>query len=178
VSAIASDVAIVIAFRYCVDGLPNILLAVAASDVGVRRGSARRVFVFDMTTVMSSDATSFVYTSRMFSMTALMFSMGSGKYAEIKLLHLCAILLPAPHRQKLGNCDLCIPFVHGSYPALIHCLEFSRVNPSWWFIFRQCAGHVLDVCPSSTSNPHEKHTFQFANFLTMFECGGFGGLAA
>lgn len=79
VSAIASDVAIVIAFRYCVDGLPNILLAVAASDVGVRRGSARCVVAFDMTTVMSSDATSFVYTSRMFSMTALMFSMGSGK---------------------------------------------------------------------------------------------------
>jgi hypothetical protein len=79
VSAIASDVAIVIAFRYCVDGLPNILLAVAAIDVGVRRGSARRVVAFDMTTVMSSDATSFVYTALMFSMTALMFSMGSGK---------------------------------------------------------------------------------------------------
>jgi hypothetical protein len=79
VSAIASDVAIVIAFRYCVEGLPNILLDVAASDVGVRRGSARLVFAFDMTTVMSSDATSPVYTALMFSMTALMFSMGSGK---------------------------------------------------------------------------------------------------
>jgi hypothetical protein len=79
VSATASDVAIVIAFRYCVDGLPNILLAVSASDVGVRLGSARLVVAFDMTTVMSSDATSFVYTVLMFSMTALMFSMGSGK---------------------------------------------------------------------------------------------------
>ena len=79
VSAIASDVAIVIAFRYCVEGLPNILLAVAASDFGVRRGSARLVFAFDMTTVMSSDATSPVYTALMFSMTVLMFSMGSGK---------------------------------------------------------------------------------------------------
>ena len=79
VSAIAADVAIVIAFRYCVDGLPNILLAVSASDVGVRLGSARLVVAFDMTTVMSSDATSFVYTVLMFSMTALMFSMGSGK---------------------------------------------------------------------------------------------------
>jgi hypothetical protein len=79
VSAIASDVAIVIAFRYCVEGLPNILLAVAASDVGVRRGSARLVFAFDMTTVMSFDATSPVYTALMCSMTALMFSMGSGK---------------------------------------------------------------------------------------------------
>ena len=79
VSAIASDVAIVIAFRYCVEGLPNILLAVAASDFGVRRGSARLVCVFDMTTVMSSDATSLVYTALMLSMTLLMFSMGSGK---------------------------------------------------------------------------------------------------
>ena len=79
VSAIASDVAIVIAFRYCVDGLPIILLAVAASDFGVRRGSARLVVAFDMTTVMSSDATSLVYTALIFSMTALMFSMGSGK---------------------------------------------------------------------------------------------------
>jgi hypothetical protein len=166
------------AFRYCVNGLPNILPAVAASDVGGRRGSACLVFAFDMTTVMSSDATSLVYTALMFSMTALMFSMGSRKYAETKLLHLCAILLPASHRQKMGKCDLCIPFVQGSYPALIYCREFSRVNPSWWFILRQCVGHVLDVCPSSTSNPHVKHTFQFANSFTMFECGGFGGLAA
>ena len=79
VSAIASDVAIVMAFRYCVDGLPKILLVVLASDVGGHRGSACLVFAFDMTTVMSSDATSLVYTALMFSMTALMFSMGSGK---------------------------------------------------------------------------------------------------
>ena len=79
VSAIASYVAIDIAFRYCVDGLPNILLAVAASDVGVRRGSVRLVVAYDMTTVMSSDATSLVYTALIFSTTALMFSMGSGK---------------------------------------------------------------------------------------------------
>ncbi len=67
------------AFRYCIDGLPNILPAVSASDVGGRRGSALLVFAFDMTTVMSSDATSLVYTALMFSMTALMFSMGSRK---------------------------------------------------------------------------------------------------
>ena len=72
VSAIALDVAIVRAFRYCGNGLPNILLAVAAIDVGGRRGSARLVFAFDMTTVMSSVATSPLYT-------ALMCSMGSGK---------------------------------------------------------------------------------------------------
>ena len=79
VSAIALDVGIVMAFRYCVDGLPNILLAVLASDVGGRRCSALLVFAFDMTTVVLSDATSLVYTALMFSMTALMLSMGSGK---------------------------------------------------------------------------------------------------
>ena len=72
VSGIASDAAIVRAFRYCGMGLPNIHPAVAASDVGGRRGSARLVFAFDMTPVMSSDATSLSYT-------ALIFSMGSGK---------------------------------------------------------------------------------------------------
>jgi hypothetical protein len=111
VSAIASDVAIVMAFRYWVEGLPNILLAVAASDGVGRCDSARLVVAFDMTTVMSSDVTSLVHT-------ALMFSMGSGKYASIKLLHLCAILLPAPHRQKLGNCDLCIPLCAGVVPCI------------------------------------------------------------
>jgi len=72
VYAIALDVAIVMAFRYCGEDLPKILLAVLASDVGGHRGSARLVFAFDMTTVMSSIATYLVYT-------ALMFSMGSGK---------------------------------------------------------------------------------------------------
>ncbi len=64
------------------------------------------------------------------------------------------------------------------YPALIHCREFSRVNPSWWFILRQCPGQVLKVWPSSTSNPDKKQTFQFAYFFTMLEYGGLGGLAA
>ncbi len=67
------------AFRYCVGGLPNILPAVLASDVGGHRGSALLVFAFDMTTVMLSDATSLVYTALMFSMTVLMFSMGFRK---------------------------------------------------------------------------------------------------
>jgi hypothetical protein len=72
VSAIASDADIVRAFRYCGMGLPNIRPAVAARDVGACSGSTLFVVAFDMTTVMSSVATSPVYT-------ALMFSMGSGK---------------------------------------------------------------------------------------------------
>ena len=79
VSAIASDVAIVIALRYCVDGLPNILPAVSLSDFGVRCGSAFLVVVFDMTTVMSSNVTSHLYTALLCLINALMFSMGSGK---------------------------------------------------------------------------------------------------
>ena len=79
VSAIASDVAIVIALRYCDDGLPNILPAVSLSDFGVRCGSAFLVVVFDMTTVMSSTATSHLYTALLCLINALMFSMGSGK---------------------------------------------------------------------------------------------------
>ncbi len=68
VSAIASDAAIVRAFRYFGMGLPNIRPAIAAGDVG----ACFIVVAFNMTTVMSSVATSPVYT-------ALMFSMGSGK---------------------------------------------------------------------------------------------------
>ncbi len=78
VSAIASDVAIVIALRYCADGFPNILPAVSLSDFGVRCGSTCLVVVFDMTTVMSSTSTSHLYTA-LLVINALMFSMGSGK---------------------------------------------------------------------------------------------------
>ncbi len=72
VSAIACEAAIVRAFKYYGMGLPNIRLAVLASDVGTLFGSPLFDIAFDMTTVMSSVATSFSYT-------ALMFSMGSRK---------------------------------------------------------------------------------------------------
>jgi hypothetical protein len=79
VSAIASDVAIVMALRCWFDGLPNILPAVSVSDFGVCQGSAFLVVVFDMTTVMSSTASSLLFTVLICLITALMFSMGSGK---------------------------------------------------------------------------------------------------
>ncbi len=72
VFAIACEVAIVRAFKYCGMGLPNIHFAVSASDVGALSGSPHFDMVFDVTTVMSSVAMSFSYT-------ALMFSIGSGK---------------------------------------------------------------------------------------------------
>jgi hypothetical protein len=97
--------------------------------------------------------------------------MGSGEYAVTKLSNLFAI--PAPHRQKrVGSVVLCIPLVHGVYPWLIHCCAFSHVNPTWWSVFCQCVGHVTDVCPSSTSNPHDPHTFQFACFFVTFDWKG------
>ena len=36
----------------------------------------------------------------------------------------------APHRHMVGSWDLCIAFVHASYPAAIYCPEFARVYPS------------------------------------------------
>jgi hypothetical protein len=36
----------------------------------------------------------------------------------------------APHRHMVGSWDLCIAFVHASYPAKIYCPEFARVYPS------------------------------------------------
>jgi hypothetical protein len=135
VSAMACEAAIVRAFKYCGMGLPNIRLTVSAIDVGSLFGFGLFFAAFNMMTVMSSFVTSLSYT-------ALMFSVGSGKLAEIKLLHFFAISFSSPHHQKVGNCNLCIPLVHGLYPALIHCREFSRVNPSWWFILCQCPGQV------------------------------------
>jgi hypothetical protein len=48
VSAMASFVAIVTAFKYCCVGLPNNIRAVAASDGGLP------YYLFDVTTVLSS----------------------------------------------------------------------------------------------------------------------------
>jgi hypothetical protein len=36
----------------------------------------------------------------------------------------------APHCHMVGSWDLCIAFVHASYPAAIYCPEFARVYPS------------------------------------------------
>ncbi len=57
-------------------------------------------------------------------------------YAEIKLLHLFAKpKLSTPHRQVFllpeGKTDLCIPFVHGSYPAAMNCCALLRVYDTW-----------------------------------------------
>ncbi len=55
-----------------------------------------------------------------------------GLYAETKLICLFAKLLVfTPHHQVLrpkGSTVLCIPRVHGSYPAAMNCCAFSRTN--------------------------------------------------
>jgi hypothetical protein len=72
VSALAYEEAIIRAFKYCGMGLPNIRLAVSASDIGALFGSDLFVAAFDMTTVMSLFITALSYM-------ALMFSVGSRK---------------------------------------------------------------------------------------------------
>ena len=42
----------------------------------------------------------------------------------------------------------------------INCCVFVCTYPSWWLVLRQCDRHFCNVCPSSTSNLHEKHVFQ------------------
>jgi hypothetical protein len=124
ISAMARFVAMVIALRYCGFGLPYKVLAIAANDVGCCCVFWRLLVVkFDMTTITSSSSA---------TVTTLMTSVGSGKEAETKLLHLCAI--SAPHHQKCPGCFgslvLCIPLVHSAYPWLIHCSAFLHVNPT------------------------------------------------
>jgi hypothetical protein len=124
ISAMAWFGAMVIALIYCGFGMPYMVLATAATDVGSRCGFLRLLVAkFDMTTVTSSWSA---------METTLMFSVGFRNEAETKLLHLCAI--STPHCQNCPGCFgslvLCIPLVHGAHPWLIHCCAFPRVNPT------------------------------------------------
>ena len=139
--------------------------SVAMVIAAVTSGSTTGQFFarFDAITVSSS------------CMVHIRFMVGSedGRTAETKLLNLFAIPFSAPHRQVfVGSTFLCIPFVQGLCPAVMYCWAFARVNPSWWVVFRQSAGHVAEVCQSATSNPHVKHTFQFGNCFVVFENSG------
>jgi hypothetical protein len=124
VSATAWFGAMVIALIHCSFGMPYMVLATAATNVGSCCGFWRLLVAkFDMTSIMSSWSA---------METTFMFSVGFRNEAETKLLHLCAI--STPHRQNCPCCldslVLCIPLVHGAYPWLIHCCTFLRVNPT------------------------------------------------
>jgi hypothetical protein len=122
--AMAWFVAIDIAFKYCVMGLPNNIRAAMAIVRCAFLATRRVVKTLDVATVTSSSSI----------LTGVEVGVGSRGvvYAEIKLLHLFARpKLSAPHHQVFllpkSKTDLCIPFVHGSYPTAMNCCALSRV---------------------------------------------------
>jgi hypothetical protein len=128
VSAMAWFVAIDIAFKYCGMGLPKSIRAAMAIVRCAFMATRRVVETLDVATVTSLSSI----------LTGVDVRVGSRGvvYAEIKLLHLFARpKLSAPHRQVFllpeGKTDLCIPFVHGSYPAAMNCCALSRVYDAW-----------------------------------------------
>ncbi len=72
---------------------------------------------FEVTTVLSSSSEVFVWVGYKTG-----FSINEFKHLNPN----CS----APHRHMVGSWDLCITFVHVSYPAAIYCPEFVRVYPS------------------------------------------------
>ena len=120
VSAIARFGAIVIVLILCGDGWNQhgahaaitCLVEYAATGVDTMRE------LFDVTIIASSSA-----HADLLVMARVGF--GNGLYAETKLLRLCAnLIVSAPNSQVAclaGSTLLCIPLVHGSYPAAMNC---------------------------------------------------------
>ena len=128
VSAMAWFVVIVIAFKYCDMGLPNNIRA-AMAIVG-------RTFLATCQGAKTLDVTTVTLLSSVLTGGDLGVRFRGVKYAEGKLLHLFARpKLSAPHRQVFllpkGKTDLCMPFVHGSYPAAMNCCALLRVYDTW-----------------------------------------------
>ena len=67
---------------------------------------------FEVTTVLSSSSEVFVWVG---------YKTGSSINEFKHLNPNCS----APHRHMVGSWDLCIAFVHASYPAAIYCPEFA-----------------------------------------------------
>ncbi len=76
-----------------------------------------RCHTFEVTTVLSSSSEVFVWVG---------YKTGSSINDFKHLIPNCS----APHRHMAGSWDLCIAFVHASYPAEMYCPEFLRVYPS------------------------------------------------
>jgi hypothetical protein len=149
-SAIACNATIVNALIYCGDGAPNRCRATAARFFPT--------FLSDGIVGVASDVqfeVMIVLSSSSFFNTALIIWVGYKDNAETKWLHLCAIVVSAPHHQYPWNSVLCIPLVHGSHPWLMYSCAFAHMNPSWWLGLCHAVGHVMDVCLSLMSNPHE-----------------------
>ena len=128
VSAIAWCVVIVIAFKYCGMGLPNNIHAAMAIVGCALLATHLGAETLDVTTVASS--------SSVLTVGDLGVGFRGIVYAEIELLHLFARpKFSAPHRQVFllleGKTNLCIPSVHGSYPAMMSCCALSWVYETW-----------------------------------------------
>jgi hypothetical protein len=111
VFAIACNVAIVIALRYCGKGVPSRCRAAAARFYLMvffaKVVGDESVVQLEVTIVLSS-STTFIVT--------LMICVESKENTETKWLHLCAIMFSAPPCQNPRNFVLCIDLVHGSHP--------------------------------------------------------------
>ncbi len=154
---IAWFVAIVRAFKYCGMGVPNNAWAVTAIvEGGFCRENCCNQFV----------VTTFVASLLQDEDKLTEVGLTENEVADNKL-HLCAnVRISTPHCQIFGLAGrtvLCIPFVHGSYPAVMNCWAFAWVYPAW--CFTHWNRHVIDVWLSSTSNLQEKQTFQLLYLL-------------
>ncbi len=150
VSAIACNVAIVIALRYCGKGAPSRCHAAAARfclTIVIAKVVGKESVVQFAVMIVLLSSTTFIVT--------LMIWVGSKENAETKWLHLCAIMFSAPPCQNSGDFVLCIDLVHGSHPLLMYSFALAQVNPSGWLGLRHAVGHVMDVCPSLMSKPYK-----------------------
>ncbi len=111
VSAIACNVPIVLALRYCGEGVPNKCSAAAArfclTFFFAKVVGDESVVQIEVTIVLLSSTTFIV---------KLMIWVGSKENAETKWLHLCAIMFFVPPCRNPVNFVLCINLVHRSHP--------------------------------------------------------------
>jgi hypothetical protein len=125
VSAITWFVMIMRAFKYCSTGVPNNAQAIATIEEGGFCGGNCCVW-FDMTTVAVSSLQDEDQLTEVGSKR--------NEVAENEWLHLWVNdRISAPHHQMFrfaGRTVLCIPFVHGSYPAAMNCWAFAQVYPA------------------------------------------------
>ena len=111
VSAITNKVVAPVSAFPCELGINGFVVCMLCAHISLRDDT------FEVTTVMSSS-------------TEVLICVG---YKTGSLINEFKHLNPncsAPHHHMVGSCDLCIAFVHASYPAAIYCPEFARVYPS------------------------------------------------
>ena len=112
-STIACDLSIPI-FGFRCTGIVCVVVVVAIVTCWgmVCCSCVRYVVVLDIITVLSSSSLSSLVTTSRSSTTKLS---GSREIYDT-WLHLCAILISAPHRHMVGNWFLCAPFIDGWWP--------------------------------------------------------------